>query len=119
MDKIIIKGLQLYAFHGVMESAKLHGQPFFIDLTAEANLNRVAVNDNIDETVNYAQLIRVVQNVFTSAKFNTIERAAQVICDAVLRNYPLVKRVNVVVKKPQAPVSCNVEYVAVELERSR
>ena len=119
MDKIIVNGLQIYAFHGVEPFEKQNGQRFVIDLTAELNLNRVCVNDNIDETVNYAQLIRVVQNVFTSEKYNTIERAAQVVCDAVLRNYPQIRRVHIVLRKPEAPVQCNVSYVAVELERSR
>ena len=42
--------------------------------------------------------------VFTAQKYDLIERAAQVVCDAILENYPKVQSVTVELKKPEAPI---------------
>ena len=47
------------------------------------------------------------------------EAAAQVVADAVLDEYPLIEKVKVLLKKPEAPINADFEYVAVEIERAR
>ena len=47
------------------------------------------------------------------------ERAAQVVCDAILENYPKVQSVTVELKKPEAPINAVFDYVSVEMTRSR
>ena len=40
MDKIIIKGLKIFAYHGVNPEEKVIGQNFVLDITAYKNLKR-------------------------------------------------------------------------------
>lgn len=40
MDKIIVKGLRFYAYHGVNPEEKEKGQPFIVDITAYADLTK-------------------------------------------------------------------------------
>ena len=54
---------------------------------------------------------------FTKTSYDLIEKAAEEICEFVLLNYPLVKKVKLLLKKPWAPTRKHVEYVAVEIER--
>ena len=60
-----------------------------------------------------------VNAVFTAQKYDLIERAAQVVCDAILENYPKVQSVTVELKKPEAPINAVFDYVSVEMTRSR
>ena len=39
MDKIIIKGLRLFAYHGVNPEEKEQGQDFVLDIAVSVNMN--------------------------------------------------------------------------------
>lgn len=119
MDKIIIKGLKLFAYHGVNPEEKEEGQMFVIDLIATLPLDTPCNTDNVDDTVNYAKVIKAVRRVFTEEKYDLIEKAAQVVADAVLNEFEMIQTVTVTLKKPYAPVKAEFEYVAVEITRSR
>ena len=57
MEKIIIKGLKLYAYHGVNPEEKVDGQNFILDITATLNADTAMHSDNVDDTVSYAKII--------------------------------------------------------------
>lgn len=119
MDRIIVKGLRLFAYHGVNEEEKQNGQDFVIDLTAELDLSNPCETDSLDDTVSYAKIIKTVRRVFTAEKYDLIEKCAGVIADAVLAEYPELTAVTVKVMKPDAPISADFGYVAVEITRTR
>ena len=62
---------------------------------------------------------KTVQRVFTEKSYDLIERAAQVCADAILQEYPPVQKVEICLKKPQAPMSAVFDYVAVTICRER
>lgn len=119
MDRIIIKGLKLFAYHGVNLEEKEDGQMFVIDLSADLSLDAPCNTDNVDDTVSYAKVIKTVRRVFSAEKYDLIEKAAQVVADAVLEEYKAIQTVTITLKKPFAPVKADFEYVAVEITRSR
>ena len=119
MDKIMIKGLEIFAYHGVNPEEKTDGQTFILDITLWTDLARARRSDRLEDTVNYAAVRKTVQRAFTQQKYDLIERAAQVVCEAVLAGFPQVEKVTVLLKKPQAPMIAKFDYVAVEVESAR
>lgn len=119
MDKITIKGLQLFAYHGVNPEEKENGQPFVLDVAYYLDLTNACQNDDLNDTVSYAKVVKTIRRVFTAQSYDLIERAAQVVADALLAEYPPIQNVAVTLKKPQAPVSADFDYMAVSLERKR
>ena len=119
MDKIIIKGLRLYAFHGVAAEEKQRGQAFVLDITCELNLSKAAVTDNVDDSVNYAHIVKLTRKEFVRESYNTLECAAGKVADAIIRTYPRIKKVTVLLQKPDAPLKANFESVAVEITRGK
>jgi len=119
MDKIHIKGLEIYAYHGVNQEEKDQGQPFVMDITLTADLSAARNSDDLNDTINYAAVRKTIQRVFTERKYDLIERAAQAVCDGVLWEFSKVQEINILLKKPQAPMNAKFEYVAVELCCSR
>ena len=99
METIRIKGLEIFAYHGVNPEEKENGQKFILDIAMQADISRAAQTDDLNETVNYAAVRKTVNAVFTAQKYDLIERAAQVVCDAILENYPKVQSVTVELKK--------------------
>lgn len=119
METIRIKGLEIFAYHGVNPEEKENGQRFVLDLAMTADLSRAAQSDDLRDTVNYAAVRKAVTAAFTAQKYDLIERAAQVVCDAVLNGFPQVAAVTVELKKPEAPMNAVFDYVSVEMTRCR
>ena len=118
-DKIIIKGLKLFAYHGVNEEEKINGQNFILDITAYLDLSKPCKSDELEETVSYAKIIKAVRAEFTKEKYDLIEKAAQVTADCVLDNFDRINAVEVTLKKPEAPIKADFDYVAVSIRRER
>lgn len=114
MDKIIVKGLKLFAYHGVNSEEKVDGQNFVLDITAELDTKKAQYSDNVDDTVSYAKIIKTVRAVFTEKSYDLIEAAANRVGVAVMQTYPEISRVTVLLMKPEAPIKAEFEYVAVE-----
>lgn len=119
MDKIIIKNLEVYAYHGVLEEERRLGQRFFVDAVMHIDLRRAGESDDLDETVNYAELCRKISEYTQKNPRRLIEAAAEDITRLVLTEYSCVKKIGITVKKPSAPVGLPIEYPAVSIERSR
>lgn len=119
MEKIIIKNLELFAYHGVNPEEKRDGQKFVLDITAEADIKNARLTDNLDDTVSYAKMIKTARAVFCEEKNDLIERAAERVADALLKEYSKIENVTVLLKKPDAPIKADFEYVAVEISKSR
>ena len=119
MDKLYIKGLELFAYHGVNPEEKRDGQTFLLDVTLAADLTAARRSDDLSDTVNYAAVRKTIQRAFTAQSCDLIERAAQPVCEAVLREHPRVESITLLLKKPEAPMNAKFDYVAVELQLSR
>lgn len=118
MDKIYIKGLRVYAYHGVKPEEKEKGQPFILDITLYTDVSKAGKSDRLEDTVNYSKVAKRAVAVMQDGKVDLIERAATRVADMVLREFP-VEQVTVCLKKPRAPIAADFDYVAVEITRSR
>lgn len=119
MDKIIIKDLNIYAYHGVHEEEKLTGQNFVLDITVWLDLSSPCESDKVEDTVSYSEIIRKVTESFTASKYDLIEKAAQVTADTVFGEFPAVTECEILIKKPDAPIKADFSYVGVEIRRKR
>ena len=119
MDIIEIKGLELFAYHGVNPEEKEDGQHFLLDITLTADLTRARQTDELSDTVSYAAVKKTAEHVFTAAKYDLIERAAQVVCEAILREHEKVLCVKLRLKKPEAPMKGKFDYAAVTVTEKR
>lgn len=119
MDKIIVKNLKVFAYHGVNPEEKIDGQNFIFDIEAFLNLNKPCTTDNVDDTVSYAKIIKSVIRIATAEKYDLLERVAQVVSDGLFSDFPSIEHLKIVLKKPEAPIKADFEYVAVEIERDR
>lgn len=119
MDKIIIKNLEIFAFHGVNPEEKRDGQHFLFDIEAGVDIGLPCQTDNVDDTVSYAKMVKTVRRVVQSDKNDLIERVAQRVSDVLFAEYSKIEHLKITLKKPEAPISASFDYVAVEIERDR
>lgn len=119
MDKIIIKGLKVFAYHGVNPKEKRDGQLFILDITLYMPLGIPCESDDLNDTVSYAKALKTAVRVMNEASYDLIERAASRVAEELLCEFPAIQKVNILLKKPQAPIKADFSYVAVEIERER
>jgi len=117
--RIEIAGLKLFAYHGVHEFERRQGQEFLLDITLWANMQAACRSDNLDDTVNYSRVIDCAAAAFCAEHYNLIERAAQVVADAIMQDFPPITRLNIRIHKPSAPVKQPVADIIFELEQVR
>lgn len=118
MDKIMIKGLRVYAYHGVNQEEKEKGQPFELDITLGVDARAAGQSDDLAQTVNYSKVSKRVLAVMLAEKNDLLERAAARVAQALLEDFPI-EEVTVLLKKPRAPIAADFEYVAVQITRRR
>ena len=111
MDRILIRGLKIFAYHGVNPEEKDNGQYFVFDITCSVDTSTASETDDIETTVSYAKVIKETTRIFTAEKYNLIETAA--------KKFEKIQTVTVLLKKPEAPVKADFDYVAVEITVNR
>lgn len=119
MDKMQMKGMRFYGYHGVyLEENKL-GQHYIVDLEMRLDLERAGQNDDLEATVNYAEVYKHIKAVVEGPPFKLIEALASSVASRVLEVYTMVHEVTVRVTKPNPPFEVFFDGVTIELNRSR
>ncbi len=119
MDKIKLKNLGFYGYHGVLEAENVLGQKFFVDLELGVSLKKAGESDNVEDTVHYGMVYDLVKSIVEGPALNLIEAVAEKTIEAIFENFEKVESVKMELKKPEAPVNGIYDHFAVELYRER
>ncbi|MCY0887504.1 MAG: dihydroneopterin aldolase [Alicyclobacillaceae bacterium] len=118
-DEIRLRGLQFFGYHGVLPEETVTGQRFVVNLALRVDLRRAGNLDAVEETVDYGQVYRTVEEIVTShPPKRLIEAVAESIATAILERFATVALVKVEVEKPGAPIPGIFDSVSVCIERS-
>ncbi|XP_031482192.1 dihydroneopterin aldolase 1-like [Nymphaea colorata] len=118
-DKLVLRGLMFHGFHGVLEEEKKLGQKFLVDIDAYLELQKAGDTDNLDDSVSYADIYNLAREVVEGPSFNLLESVATKIVKDIFASYRQISAVRVRVGKPHVAVKGPVEYLGVEIYRSR
>jgi dihydroneopterin aldolase len=116
-DKISIKGIKGFGYHGVFDFEKRDGQDFFVDLDIDIDLTAASNSDLLTDSVDYSLLTAIAKEAIEKLQFDLIERLAGFIADTIRENFPAINSIAVTVHKPSAPVSESVTDIAVTIIR--
>lgn len=118
-DVIRVKNAVFYAYHGVMEDEQNLGGKFECDVEMRCDFAAAVQNDSLKLTVDYEKVYSFIQNTVIEKKYYLLEALANSIALGLLRGFPIIESVVVRVRKPHPPVKGVVDYVEVEVTRSR
>ncbi|HEY4556851.1 MAG TPA: dihydroneopterin aldolase [Enteractinococcus sp.] len=119
MATISLTGLRARGHHGVLDHERATGQTFLVDLHLELDIDQAAATDDVEHTVNYADVAAAVERIITGEPVNLLETLAVTIADTILADFERVTSVEVTVNKPQAPIPADFANVAVTVTRKR
>lgn len=119
LDKIFLKGVAFYGYHGVLPEENVLGQKFVMDVTLFVDTRRAGQTDVLDQTISYAEVYEICKRHGENARYLLLERLAHKISEDILKAYPACERVIVAVNKPNPPIAGHYECVGVEVDRER
>ena len=112
MGKVILKDIRVYAFHGCMEEEELIGSDYIVNLEVETDMHQPAYSDLLEDAVDYVLLNSIVKEEML-IRSRLLEHIAQRIIDRILKQFPMVKNVEVKVAKQNPPIGGDVKEVCV------
>jgi dihydroneopterin aldolase len=117
-DKVLMRGLMFYGYHGVLAEETKLGQRFIVDIEMSVDTRAAGQSDDLAKTVNYVAVHAEVRKIVEGPPSKLIETVAERIAEMILGGYE-VDAVRVRVKKPDVPIAATLEYVGVEVVRRR
>ncbi len=118
-DVIRLHNAVFYAYHGVLSDEQSLGGKFEVDVDLHCDLYRGGRTDNLKQTVNYERVYDAIKQLVLGRKYYLIEALAETIAEGLLKEFRMLDKVVVRVRKPSAPVKGVIDYVEVEMARER
>ena len=118
-DRIILRDLGFYGYHGLFAEEERLGQRFFVDLECGVDLSAPGETDAIGHTVSYADIYDVVKATFETKRTKLIEALGQNIVSALFERFGDINWIIIRIRKPEAPIAMVRGEAAIELHRVR
>lgn len=117
-DRISLRGIRVFAHHGVYSEEQERGQIFLIDVDVELDLATAGATDDLADTLDYGRLADEIASRASRERWDLIERVAQRVAELVLED-DRVSSVDVTVHKPEVVLPVPVAGVSVSISRHR
>ena len=117
MDAIIIEGLKVDTVVGCFNWERQIIQPLLLDLTIHTDLEQASNSDELEDTLNYAEICEISAKVIQDAAPKLIEHAAKLVVNALFTTFPAIESIMISIRKPAIIPQAN--SVGIRLERHR
>lgn len=114
---IHLKGLKLYAFHGVLPQENRVGAEYTVNLRLKTDFSQAAQTDCLEGTVNYAEVFEAVKQEMQISS-QLLEHVAYRIANRLLHDFPAIEEVDVELYKQNPPMGADCEQVGISLSLS-
>ena len=117
--KLTISNATFYAYHGVDKQEKRLGGKYEVDLDLWYNGQNAIINDSISQAIDYQSVLLEVSELIQKENYNLIETLAYNILDNIMKQFPLLEKATIKIRKCNAPIRHTIDYVEVEQTISR
>ncbi|MQY24498.1 dihydroneopterin aldolase [Nocardia aurantia] len=118
-DRIELRGLRAFGYHGVFDYERRDGQEFVVDITVSTDFAAAAATDDLAATIDYGMLAELAVRIVQGPPRDLIETVVSEIADAVLAADARIAAAEVTVHKPSAPIPHTFADVRVITTRGR
>jgi len=118
-NKIYLKNMVFYGFHGYYEFERELGQRFYVDLAITTNFINASKSDELKDAVDYVVIYNKTKYIVENNRCKLLETLICKIADEILAIYPLITEVKVNIRKPSVPINGALDCVELEIIKSR
>jgi dihydroneopterin aldolase len=115
---IRMEGMKFYAFHGVLPQENLVGANYYIDLRLKTDFSRAAETDELEGTVNYADIHAAIKEEMKITS-QLLEHVCQRIARRLLHDFPTIETIDISLFKENPPMGACAQRVGVEAHYMR
>lgn len=117
MGVIRLHNMTFYGYHGVSAAERQTGRRFEVDIELAVDMDKAAASDRLQDTVNYTEVYRTVEELVAQDRFSLLETIAVRLAEEILKKFKP-KEVTVRVRKKIPPVPGNLDHIEVEITRA-
>jgi len=118
MGTIKLQNIRTFSFHGCLKEEALIGSDYRVDLEIKTDLRKSSVSDELNDTVDYVLLNKIVVEEM-AIRSKLLEHVAHRIISRIFSEIPSVSRILLAVSKLNPPIGGDVESVTIEMEGYR
>ena len=118
IGKVALEGLEFHAFHGVYPHERESGNWFEVDIVVESDFSMASANDDLQGTVNYETLFKIVKEEMHQPS-KLLETVAEKIARDVLQKIPEALSVELRISKLNPPIGGKCKKATISLFRKR
>ncbi|MDT4010394.1 MULTISPECIES: dihydroneopterin aldolase [Staphylococcus] len=116
-DRIFLNGMRFYGYHGVLSAENEIGQIFVVDVELTTDLTEAGKTDQVEDTINYAEVYADVKEIMEGEPKNLLEHLAALIANRINSHYNRVLETKVRITKEVPPIPGHYDGVGVEITR--
>jgi len=118
-DKITLKRMQFYGYHGLFDAENTLGQRFFVDADLYTSLKPAGESDNMEDSIDYGKVFQIIEEIVEGEPKNLIEAVAEEIATTLLATFKKIEACRIEVVKPDPPIPGHYDTVSVQIYRER
>ena len=115
---IHLEGMKFYAYHGVLPQENFVGANYYIDLKLKTDFSRAAETDELEGTVNYADIHAAVKEEMRITS-QLLEHVCQRIARRIFHDFPTIETIDISLFKENPPMGACAQRVGVEVQYTR
>ena len=118
MGIIKLKNIRTFSYHGCLVEESKIGSDYSVDLEIKADLRKSMDTDELEDTVDYVHLNKIVMEEM-AIRSKLLEHVAKRIVQRVFNELPQVSQITLAVSKLNPPIGGDVQAVTIQLEEYR
>lgn len=103
MGIVALEGLEFFAYHGFHDEEQKMGNKYAVDISVTTDFDTAAEKDILSETVNYADLYKIVRSEM-HVPSRLLEHIGKRIIRHVFNDFPNISHVEVSISKFNPPI---------------
>lgn len=116
---IKLNEMVFYGFHGTHDEERRLGQRFIVNVKLHTDDAGDGQIRHLEDTVDYTKVYADIKEIMETRQFYLLEACANTVADELLKNYSLLTRVELCIRKPSVPIQGSLASVEVQLCKAR
>ncbi|HNQ59457.1 MAG TPA: dihydroneopterin aldolase [Bacteroidales bacterium] len=118
MAWIALEQMEFWAYHGCFTEEQVIGTRFMIDLYIETDTSKAELSDDLNDTINYQSVYKVVKNEMQIPS-KLLEHLGRRILTSVFTRFPKISYAKIKISKLNPALGGKIGSVSVNLEEKR
>lgn len=115
MNRVVLKGLRIFAYHGVMPQENKVGAYFTIDVRLDTDFSHAMETDELEGTISYADVYDIIRREMAIPS-KLLEHVGGRIVKALRSELPNINKVYIRILKENPPMGADLTGAGIEIE---